>query len=129
MVESFVLQGLDFIPRTADMAIQIDAESDLVAAIEKVNPQEYGPEFCASVLRKWRSHAVSTVLRARVVLQTGIATFEQENAEFEGRQREDVVKHGQLLHKLRDCALPSCSKTETTVKEFAGCSGCRSVVY
>ena len=128
-MESFVLQGLDFIPRTADMAIQIDAESDLVAAIEKVNPQEYGPAFCASALRKWRSHAVSTVLRARVVLQTGIATFEQENAEFEGRQREDVVKHGQLLHKLRDCALPSCSKTETTVKEFAGCSGCRSVVY
>ena len=38
--------------------------------------------------------------------------------------RADIAKHG-----LRDCALPSCSKTETTVKEFAHCSGCRSVVY
>ena len=89
-----------------------------------VTPQEYEPAFCAAVLRKWRSDAVSNVLRARGVLQTGTAYYEQTSAEFEARQREDIAKHG-----LRDCALPSCSKTEQTVKEFAHCSGCRSVVY
>ena len=57
-------------------------------------------------------------------LQTGIAKYEEFNAEFAAWQRADIAKHG-----LRDCALPSCSKTEKTVNEFAGCSGCRSVVY
>ena len=84
----------------------------------------YDPAFCAAVLRRWRSDAVSSVLRARGVLQTGMAKFEQDNAEFDARQRDDIAKHG-----LRDCALPSCDKTEKTVKEFAGCTGCRSVVY
>ena len=67
---------------------------------------------------------MSSVLRARGVLQTGLASHEQNLADFRARQREDIAKHG-----LRDCALPSCSKTETTVKEFAHCSGCCSVVY
>ena len=67
---------------------------------------------------------MSSVLRARGVLQTGIAEHEQDNAEIKARQRADIAKHG-----LRDCALPSCSKTEKTVKEFAGCSGCCFVVY
>ena len=58
------------------------------------------------------------------MLQRGVAKHEQSSAEFHARQREDIAKHG-----LRDCALPSCSKTEKTVKEFAHCSGCRSVVY
>ena len=77
-----------------------------------------------SVLRKWRSEAVSNVLRARGVLQTGIAKSEKNLVEFEARKRANIEKHG-----LRDCALPSCSKTEKTVKEFAGCSDCRTVVY
>ena len=67
---------------------------------------------------------MSSVLRARGVLQTGVAKYEEMNAEFDARQRADVAKHG-----LRNCALPSCTKTEKTVKEFAGCTGCRSVVY
>ena len=58
------------------------------------------------------------------MLQTGIAKHKQSNAEFYARQRADIAKHG-----LRDCALLSCAKTEKTVKEFAGCTGCRSVVY
>ena len=125
-VESFVLQGLDVIPRTAGIpASLITGEDDLVAFIEtKVSPQHHGPAFCSAVLRKWRSDAVSNVLRARGVLQTGIAKRDQTKAEFDARQRADIAKHG-----LRDCALPSCAKTEKTVKEFAGCSGCRSVVY
>ena len=64
------------------------------------------------------------MLQARGVLQAGVAYHQQGIAEFEARQREDIAKHG-----LRDCALPTCSKTERTVKEFAHCSGCRSVVY
>ena len=93
--------------------------------IEKyLTSRHYEPAFCAAVLRKWRSDAVSSVLRARGVQQTGVALAEQTRAEFEAREREDIAKHG-----LRDCALPSCSKTEKTVKEFAHCSGCRSVVY
>ena len=91
---------------------------------EYLSPQYFESTFCAAVLRKWRSEAVSSVLRARGALQTGIATSEKNSAEFEARQRADIAKHG-----LRDCALPSCSKTEQTVKEFAHCSGCRSVVY
>ena len=124
-VESFVFQGLDAVPRTAGVAHGIDAEDRVVAMLERrMNPRDYNPAFCAAVLRKWRSEAVSSVLRARGVLQTGVATAMQMNAEFEARKRADIVKHG-----LRDCALPSCSKTEKSVKEFAGCSGCRTVVY
>ena len=84
----------------------------------------YEPAFRTAVLREWRSNAVSGVLRARGVLQTGIAEAEHSQTEFDALKRADVAKHG-----LRDCALPSCSKTEKTVNEFAGCSGCRSVVY
>ena len=96
-----------------------------MALIEgRVSPQLYEPIFCAAVLRKWQSDAVSSVLRARGALQTGVAEYKQTEAEFEARQRADIDKHG-----LRDCALPSCSKTEKTVKEFAHCSGCCSVMY
>ena len=125
-VELFVLQGLDVIPRTAGIpAHLIPVESRLVMVIEKyLSPHIYGPVFCAAGLRKWRSNAVSSVLQARGVLQTRVADFEQSNAEFKARQRADIAKHG-----LRECALPSCAKTEKTVKEFAGCSGCCSVVY
>ena len=125
-VESFVLQGLDVIPLTAGIPAQlVIGEAPLVAIVkEDMNPRRYESAFCAAVLCKWRSNAVSSVLQARGVLQNGIAKFEQISAEFDARQRADVAKHG-----LRDCALPSCAKTEKTVKEFAGCSGCRSVVY
>ena len=126
MVESFVLQGFDVIPRTVGIHGCMSTEEALVMLIEqrRLNPRDYQPEFYAAVLRKWRSNAVSSVLRARGVLQTGIVKAEQTQAEFEALRRADIAKHG-----LRDCALPSCSKTEKTVKEFAGCSGCRSVVY
>ena len=126
MAESFVLRGLDVIPRTAGIpADQIANEEGLVAIIkEDMKPRNFGSSFCTAVLRKWRSNAVSSVLRARGVLQTGIAVFEQDSAEFEARRHADVAKHG-----LRDCALPSCSKTEKTVKEFSLCAGCRSQVY
>ena len=126
MVESFVLRGLDIIPRTAGIPPNLIAgEFQLVAVIEKyMNPRTMNPAFCAAVLRKWRSKAVSCVLQARGVLQTGVAKNEQICADFHARQRADIAKHG-----LRECSLPSCCKTEKTVKEFAGCSGCRSVVY
>ena len=126
LVESFVLQGLDVIPRTAGVAADlITGEAYLMAIIkEHLTPRNYGSAFCTAVLRKWRSNAVSSVLRARGVLQTGVARREQTCAEFEARQRADIATHG-----LRDCALPSCSKTENTVKEFSLCAGCRSQVY
>ena len=89
-----------------------------------INPQRYKPTFYAAVRRKWRSNALSSVLQSRGVLQTGIAAVQRDNAEFEALRHADIAKRG-----LRDCALPSCSKTEKTAKEFAGCSGCRSVVY
>ena len=124
-VESFVLRGLDVIPRTAGVAHTICGKDDLVAVIERyMTARLYDPAFCASVLCKWRSEAVSRVLRTRGALQTGTTNFEQGKAEFDARQRANIAKHG-----LRDCTLPSCSKTEKTVKEFAGCSGCRTVVY
>ena len=126
MVESFVLRGLDIIPRTAGIhARMIVGKDALVAGVEEYkNPRNYDPTFCAAIFRKWHSNAVSSVLRARGVLQTEIAESQHIKTEFEARQRAGIAKHG-----LRDCALPSCSKTEKTVKEFAGCSGCRSVVY
>ena len=99
---------------------------ELITALieEDLSPLNYAPTFCAAVLHKWRSDAVISVLRARGAQHTGITKAEQISAEFDARQREDIAKHG-----LRDCALPFCSKTATTVKEFAHCSGCRSVVY
>ena len=126
IVETFVLKALDIIPRTAGIhASLIGSEDHLVALIKiGISPRDYEPAFCAAFLRKWRSNAVSSVLQARGVLQTGIATFQRDYAEFEARKRTDTAKHG-----LRDCALSSCAKTEQTVKEFAGCTGCRSVVY
>ena len=126
MMETFVLLGLDVIPLTAGIpADWMTDEETIVAMIEEnTNPRTHGPAFCAAVLRKWRSNAVSSVLQARGVLQTGIAKAERDNAEFDARERADVAKYG-----LRDCSLPSCSKTEKTAKEFAHCTGCRSVVY
>ena len=120
-----MLQGLDVIPRTASVpAEHVAAEEYLGAFIEEhVSMQHHGSTFCAAVLRKWRSAAVSNVLRARGVLQTGVAKAEQKRAEFDALQRADVTNHG-----LRDCALPSCVKTEKTVKECALCTGCRSIV-
>ena len=126
MVESFVLRGLDVIPRTAGIHADLIAyEDDLVAIIkEGMTPRNYGSAFCTAFLRKWRSNAVSSVLSARGVLQSGVADSEQRQADFESRKSADVATHG-----LRDCALPSCSKTEKTVKEFSLCAGCRSHVY
>ena len=127
-VESFVLQGLDAIPRSAGIAAHlIVGEESVVMFLEQhmsMSPRNYDPTFYAAVLRTWRSEPVSSVLRARGVLQTGFAEYKQTIAEFKVWQRADIAKHG-----LRDCALPSCSKTEKSVKEFAGCTGCRSVVY
>ena len=124
-VESFVLRGLDVIPHIIGVAHTIAGEDDLVGMIEScVKPRYCDPAFCTSVLPKRRSQAVSSVLRSRGALQTRIAQIEPSNAEHEARQRADIAKHG-----LRGCALPSCSKTEKTVKEFAHCSGCRAVVY
>ena len=124
-VRSFILQGLDVIPQTDGIPAKwIAGESSLVAAIAKMDPHDHDPIFYASMLRKWRSDAVCGVLRARGVLQTGTAKHKKNNAGFEGRKRADIAKHG-----LRDCALPSCDKTEKTVKEFSLCAGCRSQVY
>ena len=89
-----------------------------------MTPRNYGSSFCIDVLCKWRSNAVRSVLQARTVLQTGIVTSERDREEFRARRRADIAKHG-----LRDCALPSCAKTERTVKEFSLCAGCRSQVY
>ena len=121
-----MLQGLDVIPQTAGIAAGlISYEDDLVATIKgKMTPRKYGSAFCTAVLRKWWSNAVSSVLQARGILQTGVAKSKQSQAEFQVRKRADIATHG-----LRDCALPSCAKTETTVKEFSFCAGCRSQVY
>ena len=55
-VKSFVLQGLDFIPRTAGIPSDlITGEANLVWIIEeKMNPTNFGPAFCEAVLQKWR---------------------------------------------------------------------------
>ena len=126
MVESFVLRGLDVIPLTAGIpANNIGGECDLVSAITRgMKPRNFGSAFCTAFLRKWRSNAVSSVLRARGVLKSGAANSEHEKEEFQARCRADVATHG-----LRDCAFPSCDKTEKTVKEFSLCAGCRSQVY
>ena len=90
----------------------------------RMTPQNFEPSFRAAILGKWRSNAVAEVLRARGVLQTGMAAHEQSNAEFRARQRADIENIG-----LRQCAWPSCDKVERTVREFKQCSGCRSVWY
>lgn len=125
-LEAFILQGLDVIPRTAGIPADLIAgEVDVVSIIEEaMTPRKYGAAFCTAVLRKWRTEAVSSVLRSRGMLQTGIAKSVQNQAEFEARKRADSSKHG-----LRDCALPSCDKAERTVKEFKLCAGCLSLVY
>ena len=122
---SFVLTALDAIPRTATMQRRLQIEDNLVGIIEMhMKPSKFEPSFCAAVLRKWRSSAVADVLRARGVLQTGVAKYQEIIAGFEARQRADIEKIG-----LRKCALPSCDKVERTVREFKQCSGCRSVWY
>ena len=44
-VESFVLRGLDLIPRTASVVRTIAGEGDVVAKIERMNPHDYDPTF------------------------------------------------------------------------------------
>ena len=122
---SFVLTALDVIPRTATMRTRLASEAGLVATMEThVTPQIFEPSFCAAVLRKWRSTAVADVLRARGVLQTGVAAYQMCTSGFVACQRADTEKIG-----LRECAWPSCDKVERTVREFKQRSGCRSVWY
>ena len=122
---SFVLTALDAIPRTATISTRFSSEESVVAMMETaMTPQNFEPSFCTAVLRKWRSHAVADVLRARGVLQTGVATHQESVVDFEARKRADIEKIG-----LRECAWPSCDKVERTVREFKQCSGCRSVCY
>ena len=122
---SFVLFALDAIPRTATIEDRLPVKGALVVMMEThMKPQNFEPSFCAAVLRKWHSSALVDVLRARGVLQTGVAAHQQSNAEFSARQRADIEKIG-----LRECAWPSCDKVERTVREFKQCSGCRSVWY
>ena len=122
---SFVLTALDAIPRTAALQKSLPSEAILVAMMKtNMKPLNFEPSFCAAVLRKWRSSAVADVLRARGVLQTGVAAHQASIAEFVARQRADIDKIG-----LRECALPSCDKVQRTVREFKQCSGCRSVWY
>ena len=125
-VQLFVLRSLDVIPRTAGIQFEANpaGECTMLARIEKMEMRYYEPTFYTAVLRKWRSDAVSSILRARGVLQTGTAQHEQAHAKFDALKRADIAKHG-----LRDCAVPSCSKTEKTVKEFSLCAGCRSHMY
>ena len=122
---AFVLTALDAIPRTATTHTRMESEANLVAIMEThIKPQNFEPSFCAAVLRKWRSSAVTDVLRTRGVLQAGVAANEEISAVFKARQRADIEKIG-----LRECAWPSCDKVERTVREFKQCSGCRSVWY
>ena len=105
---SFVLTALDAIPRTTTMQHRLGSEVVVVAIMEtEMKPQNFEPSFCAAVLRKWRSNAVADVLRARGVLQAGVAEFQKQNAEFRARQRADIEKIG-----LRECAWPLCDKVE-----------------
>ena len=121
----FVLTALDAIPRMAAMQHDLTSEAYLVGMMETLlKPQNYEPSFCAAMLRKWRSSAVADVLRARGVLQTGVATCHESMAEFRACQRADIEKIG-----LRECALPSCENVERTVRECKQCSGCRFVWY
>ena len=121
--QAFVLDALDVIPRTAGVLEKIAYEESLAHVVE-VGGRSLDPAFRDALLRKWRSPAVSNVLRARGTLQTAVAGHEQIKAEFEARQRADIEKIG-----LRECAWPSCDKVERTVREFKQCSGCRSVWY
>ena len=100
---SFVLTAFDVIQRTATMQYRLMSEEALVRMMEtRMKPQNFEPSFCTAVLRKWRSSAVSDVLRVRGVLQTGVAATQEHIAEFEARQRADIEKSG-----LRECAWPS----------------------
>ena len=122
---SFVLTALDAIPRATTMQYKLANELALVEMMEThMKPQNFEPSFYAAMLRKWRSSAVADVLRARGVLQTGVAATQDSIAASEARQRADIEKIG-----LRECAWPSCDKVERTVREFKQCSGCRSVWY
>lgn len=66
--QAFVLAVLDLIPRTGALPVQLACEVSLVALIERfMYPSKYGA-FCGAVLAKWRSAAVTEVLRARGTL-------------------------------------------------------------
>ena len=88
-----VFQALDVIPQTAGLEGRIGAEFDLVAFMAE-EMQDFEPAFRAAVLRKWRSDAVSRMLRVRCVQQSVVAYVKQTNADFEARQRADIAKHG-----------------------------------
>ena len=122
--QSFVLDALNVIPLTAGSRVIVEYEPILVAFVEDMSKHAYDPAFRDAVLRKWRSPAVSNVLRSHGTLQTGVASIEREAAEYDARRRADIEKIG-----LRECAWPSCDKVERTVREFKQCSGCRSVWY
>ena len=129
--QSFVLAALDVIPRTAGCVHVVTAEGSVVHVVELMSEDPVHPAyrdvdaaFRNALLRKWRSPAISDVLRSRGSLQRGSATHLQNIDDFDARQRADIAEIG-----LRECVWPSCDKVERTVREFKQCSGCRSVWY
>ena len=93
---SFVLDALDVIPRTAGILGKIGHEVVLTNTVETTGLHSCDPAFRDAFLRKWRSPAVSNMLRARGTLQTGVTVAENEQnmAEFEARRRADIEKIG-----------------------------------
>lgn len=125
LAQAFVLAAVRLIPRTARLGIQVGSERNLVDVIERdMTPTLYDADFCASVLSLWRSRAVADVLVARGSLRSSTAAVAADHAEFEARRKADVAKRG-----FRRCALPTCSKRETTVLQFRVCVHCHRVRY
>ena len=144
-----IFQALDVIPRSAGYRCQTGAEIDLVAFMLHIFPQKCNPAFCAAVLRKWRSEAVSSVLRARGTLQIGVAQYEQHKAEYGAWRRHRQTRAarlrppflcqdgedgqrvcgvlrlslcGVLLHRAPGSGLDEAAQED--VPEEAGCTAC-----
>ena len=122
-VESFALQALDVIPRTANITITVATEHHVVTLFEQfMSPRAYGSAFCAlcSASGVQMQCAACSALEACCSL----GPPPPRRADFQALERADIAEHG-----LRECALPSCDKTEKSVKEFKLCAGCHLLLY
>ena len=122
--QSFVLSALDVIPDAAGALDDVDVLQNIASHVDDMPRGDYNPTFRNAVLAKWRSPAISGVLRPLLSVQPRAAGYEHRLADLRVRQHPDIEKIG-----LQVCALPSCETVEHTVRDFKQCSGCRSVFY
>ncbi len=130
---ALVLRAVALVPEVGETFNVSSAETllaDVFARIQKpalVDPTRsvLGVQFYDALCAAWRRPQVQAALRAHgtvAAISDGLGV--PSGAKMEEYRARDVAAFG-----LRQCALPTCSAREVTVKQFKVCGGCKQAAY